>query len=457
MPVSRRLRNAFRYWRTHGTRGFVDELKRRLTTPAPVMLQIAEIPQPAAPSPAPAPGSPQPAEAPAPVPSARQLLGAYFVQLPPLGLFTVPRSGSRRISIVTDSIGKGSLMGGVGTALILAAALARRRGARLRLITRNDRGQPAVLDDLFRLYGIALDEEMEFAFANMWAPGVEVDAFPDELFITTSWWTTHATLACVPPQRVLYLLQEDERMFYEGGDKLLRCTQLLANDRMHVAVNTQGLLDHLVATGLPHLARTARAFEPAFPANVYARRPRPTGSKRRFMFYARPKHPRNIFFFGLEVLDRAVAQGILDHEHWDIVLVGTHIPAFTFCDGTPAQRLQDLPWGDYAEFAGGVDLALSLMYTPHPSYPPLDLAASGAVVVTNRFGNKTDLSDRCGNIFMADLSVDSMLETLRAAVARVDDEAARQAHYNARRLPTDWSQTLAPLVQHFGEKTDVWA
>jgi O-antigen biosynthesis protein len=377
--------------------------------------------------------------------------------LPPLALFTVPRSGSRRISVVTDSISKGSLMGGVGTALIVAAALARQRGARLRLVTRSERAQPAALDNLFRLYGVSLQEEIEFAFANMWVPGVAVDTFPDELFITTSWWTTHATLTSVPAERVLYLLQEDERMFYEGGDKLLRCTQLLANDRMHVAVNTQGLLDHLVGSGLPHLARTARAFEPAFPPNVYSRRAKAPGSKRRFMFYARPEHPRNIFYFGLEVLDRAVAQGVLDPDRWDIVLVGSHIPAFTFCDGTQPRRLENLPWNEYAEFAGGVDLALSLMYTPHPSYPPFDLAASGAVVVTNRFGNKTDLSDRCGNIFMAELEVESMLATLREASARVDDEATRQAHYASRRLPTDWAQTLTPVVLHFGGKTDVWA
>ena len=33
-----------------------------------------------------------------------------------------------------------------------------------------------------------------------------------------------------------------------------------------------------------------------------------------------------------------------------------------------------------------MDLGLSLMASPHSSYPPLDLAAAGAVVVTNTFG-----------------------------------------------------------------------
>ena len=461
MPVLRRLGFAFRYWKAHGTRGFVQELKRRVTTPAPPVVPITApaLSHSHAPPTALAvePASATPTSTAPALPSARQLLGAFFVQLPPLKLFAVPRSGSRRISVVTDSISKGSLMGGVGTALILAAHLARQRGARLRLITRSERAQPAHLDGLFSLYGIRVEEEMEFAFANMWVPEAAIDAFADELFLTTSWWTTHTTLAAVSSARVLYLLQEDERMFYAGGDKHLRCCELLMNEQMNVVVNTRGLLDHLVTTGLPHLRRTAVAFEPAFPPSVYLRRSKSSGQKKRFMFYARPEHERNIFYFGLEVLDRAIAQGIIDHDTWDVQLVGANIPAFTFCDGTPATRLSGLSWKDYAELAGGVDLALSLMYTPHPSYPPLDLAASGAVVVTNRFGNKTDLSALCGNIMTADLTVPAMLQALREGVARVTDETARQTHYEQRGLQRDWGQALDAVVKRYSGATDVWA
>ena len=455
MPVLRRLGFAFRYWKAHGARGFAQELKRRLTTPAPPALVALPEPQP--------PGESAPRAQPATkaenaaLPSARQVLSSYFLQLPPLKLFAVPRSGSRRISVVTDSIDKGSLMGGVGTALILAAHLARQRGARLRLITRNERAQPAHLDGLFSLYGIRLEEEMEFAFSNMWAPDSAIDAFADELFLTTSWWTTHTTLAAVPSPRVLYLLQEDERMFYPGGDKLLRCTRLLMDERLQVVVNTQGLLDHLVSSGLQHLQHRAIAFEPAFPSNVYSRRSKGRSEKRRFMFYARPKHERNIFYFGLEVMERAITQGLIDTADWEVLLVGSNIPAFAFGDGTPARCISGLNWKDYAELIGGVDLALSLMYTPHPSYPPLDLAASGAVVVTNRFGNKTDLSASCGNIITADLTVPAMLEALREGISRVSDDATRQSRYERCGLQRDWGAALATVVHHYSRATDVWA
>ncbi len=455
MPVSRRLRNAWRYWRLHGTRGFADELRRRLTTPshAAVLLPPPAPPPGVVGAPPPAPPAADPA---APVPTARQLVVARFAHAVPLAVFRVPRAGQRRISIVTDSINQGSLFGGVGTAMILAALLAARRGARLRVVTRTERALPANLHTVLSLYGISLADEVEFAFPSIHAPQSAVDVFDDELFVTTSWWTTESTLAAVPGSRILYVLQEDERMFYPGGDDHLRCSRLLANENVHVAVNTQGLLDHLVASGLPHLARTARAFEPAFPAHVYSRRPRAEG-RRRLMFYARPNHVRNLFYFGLEVLDSAVARGIVDPAKWELLLVGAHVPAFQLCDGTVAQRIEGLSWPDYAALAGTIDVGLCLMYTPHPSYPPLDLAASGAVVVTNRFGNKQSLEQYCANILSADLTVDSMLAALQQALQLAEDEPERQRRFEARRLQPDWAAALSDIVEHHAGAADAWA
>ena len=457
MPVSRRLRNALRYWRLHGTRGFLDELRRRLGTPAPVFtLPPLEALPGTAPAPATPASPPAPPGAPAVLPTARQLLATRFGHAVPLSVFPVPRGGQKRISIVTDSINQGSLFGGVGTAMILTALLAASRGARLRVVTRTERALPANLHTVLALYGITLDSEVEFAFASIHSPQAAIDVFDDELFVTTSWWTTEATLSSIAAPRILYVLQEDERMFYPGGDDHLRCSQLLSRQGLHIAVNTQGLLDHLASSGLPHLASTALAFEPAFPAHVYRRRPGPDG-RRRLLYYARPNHVRNLFYFGLDVLDSAVARGIVDTSKWDILLVGAHIPAFQFCDGTTARRVEGLAWPEYAELAGTIDVGLCLMYTPHPSYPPLDLAASQAVVVTNRFGNKQSLSSYCDNILCADLELDSMLATLQQALRLAEDEPERRRRFEAHRLQPDWQTALAPVVGRWSKGSHAWA
>ena len=446
MSLRRLLRNGLRYWRAFGTRALLAELQRRLTTPMPPGMLPAAIPLPEA-LPA-ARGAPQPAQA---------MIGARFGNSAPMSVFVTPRTGRPRISIVTDSINKGSLFGGVGTSMILAALLVRQRGARLRVITRTEPAHTANLHDVLSLYGLAIDDEVEFAFAHVHAPQAAVNVFADELFITTSWWTTESALAAIAPSHVLYVLQEDERMFYPAGDDQLRCARTLAHDGVHVVVNTQGLLDHLVGSGLPHLARSARAFEPAFPPTVYRPQPHGAGGKRRLMFYARPNHLRNLFYFGLEVLDRAIAQGVIDTSVWEIHFVGAHIPAVTLCDGTAPVCHEQLAWTDYAALAGTIDVAFSLMFTPHPSYPPLDLAASGAVVVSNRHGNKQDLSHYCENILLAEPNLPSMLATLRDALALACDDTERTRRFERRRMQTDWTAAFEPVVHHFGQRPDAWA
>lgn len=446
MSVKKLLRNGLRYWRAFGTRTLLQELQRRLTTPMPPGMMPTALPAPDAPHAR--PGAAQPAQA---------MINARFAQAAPLSVFVVPRTGRPRINIVTDSINKGSLFGGVGTSMILAALLVRQRGARLRVITRTEPAQTANLHNVLTLYGLSIDDEVEFAFAHVHAPQAAVNIFPDELFITTSWWTTESTLASIHASRVLYVLQEDERMFYPAGDDQLRCQRTLMNSAMQVVVNTQGLLDHLISSGLPHLSRNARAFEPAFPTTVYRPRSKPAGHRHRLMFYARPNHLRNLFYFGLEVIDQALAQGVIDPAMWEIHFVGAHIPAITLCDGSTPVCHEQLSWPDYAALAGTVDVALSLMFTPHPSYPPLDLAASGAVVVSNRHGNKQDLSNYCGNILLADLNLPSMLATLRDALALAMDTGERQRRFDARRMQTDWSVAFTPVIQHYSSRPDVWA
>lgn len=457
MTLRFRPLKAWRFLRTYGLSRFVDECRRRLhlhLNPAP----------PAPPSPGqvltptalalPAPASATSATTADTPHTVNALLRARFAALAPLpGSAALAPTGAR-VNIVTDSINAGSLFGGVGTAMILAALLARARGARLRVITRTERAHTANLDALLQLYGLALPAEAEFLFCPHDARR-SFEFGPEELFLTTSWWTTEATLGCVPPHQILYLLQEDERMFYPLGDDHLRCTRLLDDTRLQLAVNTPLLLRHLQATGVRELPARAVAFEPAFPGRVYA--PRSAGNaatpaaptRRKLLFYARPHHPRNLFHWGLEFLDQALDSGLIDPARWDLEFFGVHIPPLAFSCGLVPRRHDGLAWPDYAQLMSQADLGLCLMDTPHPSYPPLDLAAAGAVVLTNRFGVKTDLSHYSANIVCADLDAGAMTEGLRVALALAEDDAERARRHAGQGLLTDWEQALAPVVRRF--------
>jgi hypothetical protein len=385
--------------------------------------------------------------------SARELVKARSQGTTPIRVFSVPAGQTPRVTVVTDSINRGSLYGGVGTALILAALIAEARGARLRVVTRTERALPGGLDSVLRVYGFPLTHEVEFTHAPCYDPNCEIDTLPDELYLTTSWWTTASVLPAVPADCVLYLLQEDERMFYPFGDEHLRCSQVLANRDIRFVVNTRLLFDHFVADGLPNVRDRGLYFEPAFPPEVFHPRPPTPGTRRTLMFYARPNNARNLFLFGLDLLETAITRGILDLSTWDVVFVGKDIPKIRLDDGryTP-KRLEHLSWSDYADLAGRVDLGLCLMYTPHPSYPPFDLAASGAVVVTNRYGRKQDLSPYSKNIITGDPEIPSMLRALAEGIRIVEHPEERAANHQANALGTDWRTALAGVVNAVGRQ-----
>jgi hypothetical protein len=321
------------------------------------------------------------------------LIRRSYAAIQPLSVYWAP-GPSRRINLITDSISSGSLFGGVATAAILAVLLAKRTNAKLRVVTRSEPPDEAGFANVLRCNGIDYDGNIEFLQMAIWDEKAQLDICDGDRFLTTSWWTTAAVLGSVPASKVDYLLQEDERMFYPHGDDWLRCQELLSRRDIRFIINTEMLYRHFLASGFDHFEQQAIWFEPAFPMQSF--RPQSeknSGEKLKLFFYARPNNLRNLFYRGIEVLDRAVAQGVLDPDLWDICFVGKDVPRLRLGGKIEPTVLPTMGWKEYGAFIASVDVGLCLMATPHPSYPPLDLAVAGALVVTNQFGLKKDLSD----------------------------------------------------------------
>jgi hypothetical protein len=404
----------------------------------------------------PGPGGVEPAPAAAPPPPVQglaQLLSGpdtaegYVARRVPAPMFGFPDPASpRRLTLVTDSISAGSLFGGVGTAVILSTLLARRLDMPLRVVTRSVPPEARNFATVLRAHGLAYDGSVEFVFSGRDGGGTPLPVGANDLLLTTSWWTTSAARRLVPPERILYLLQEDERMFYPSGDEQLRCQEVMLDEKLRFIINTNALLDHLRSQGMRGVAANGMAFEPAFPKAIYHRAARETKGRRRFFFYARPNHPRNLFLRGLEVVAAAIERGVLREDEWDFHFVGSDLPPIVLPGGIRPHVSQNLAWEDYAALVRSVDVGLSLMNTPHPSYPPLDLAASGAVVVTNSYGPKVSLERYSRNIICTEPSVDALVEGLSRAVVLAKDEPRREANYREGMIGRDWEAAFAPVL-----------
>jgi hypothetical protein len=84
------------------------------------------------------------------------------------------------------------------------------------------------------------------------------------------------------------------------------------------------------------------------------------------------------------------------------------------------RALGKLDLASYGEILRSSAIGVSLMVSPHPSYPPLEMAELGMLVLTNRFGAK-DLSTWHTNITsLESVSVDGFAADLSELCRRFE-------------------------------------
>ena len=351
--------------------------------------------------------------------------------------------------MITDSINKGHLYGGVGTAMILASLLAAKLGATLQIVTRNEPPEQANFQKVIKLHGVTWKQNIDFRYLNVIDNSEEIDVGEEDMFLTTSWWTTWAVKQAIGSRKIVYLLQEDERMFYPEGDEHVCCTEIMGDKEIMFVINSQLLYDHFAAEGFDNIRTNGLWFEPAFPKAQYYLETTRSGSRRNFFFYARPNNLRNLYYRGLEAVNSALEQGILTPDDWDVYFIGKDLTDdIVLARDVRPKVLQNLEWADYVALTRKIDVGLSLMSSPHPSYPPLDLAASGAVVVTNRYGRKMSLERYSKNIICVGSSVRDLVDGIADAVELANDWATRDKNYVDSGLLRDWTLSFDHVLNH---------
>jgi hypothetical protein len=213
------------------------------------------------------------------------------------------------------------------------------------------------------------------------------------------------------------------------------------------AVNSRLLWEHFEASGFSNIKENGTWFDPNFQRFTELNKSHRSNRKKRFFFYARPNNPRNLFRKGINTINRALLSNVLNSDEWDIFLVGSNINSFAFDDGTIPQILTGLSWAEYLEFLTGIDIGMSLMATPHPSYPPLDLASAGAVVVTNKYGNKVNLDQYSKNIFCCEPTEDDLLQGIKKALQLINMPEQIASNLAGSSISSTWQDCLLEVVK----------
>jgi hypothetical protein len=170
------------------------------------------------------------------------------------------------------------------------------------------------------------------------------------------------------------------------------------------------------------------------------------GKGHRLLVYARPEAhaARNLFEFAIIGLRQAIRRGVFRGD-WEFVGVGSLGGPYSVpLDGERnLEIVQRMPLDTYTKFIQDVDIGISLMYAPHPSLLPYEIALTGAVVITNNFETRGPGYYKRfeGNIESFDLTIDGYVEAIDRAVTRVLADGYKR-HFPSH-TPNTWDDVFS--------------
>jgi hypothetical protein len=358
-----------------------------------------------------------------------------------------------RLNVLVPGLGMRHMSGGPNTVLAFAGRLAA-HGIPMRLVSTDapvDDDPAAFWAHLTALAGGTLPPDMELVDVHERSKSWHIGEH--DVFLASAWWTAQQVkyaIRLTRTQRFVYFIQDYEPLFHAASTAQALAEETYALDYIPV-VNTRVLADFFAERRIGHFAdplfaHDAFAFEPALDRALFHPVPRAARARRRLLFYARPiGGVRNLFELAVAALQQAVAEGVLDADQWEFLGMGE---AFAPVDLGYGAVLRPAPWlglHGYAERMRESDVLLSLMLSPHPSYPPLEMAACGGVAVTTVYANKdaTRLAAMSPRIVGVTATIEGVVSGLARAVTML---SAEEALDDRIALPQSWNMAFGDVV-----------
>jgi O-antigen biosynthesis protein len=335
--------------------------------------------------------------------------------------------------------------GGIRTILRFAATFAVRHGVGNTFIVLANRAVPTAADYTARICAV---------FPALSGSQVLVGCARDDLAspptadacVATHWTTAYTVLRHNQTKRKFYMIQDFEPLFFPAGSTSAQAEATyrfgfygIANTRTLQQIYTQ------------EYAGQSTCFQPCVdidlfhPANdrdrSHSKQPRTV------FFYGRPDHPRNGFELGISAL-RKLKQRFGDRVR--IISAGQRwSPADYGLTGIVENRGL-LSFQETADLYRECDVGLAMMFTRHPSYLPLELMASGCLVVSTPNSATAWLLRDHENCLLALPSMSCLADALAEGLQ--DHELHRRVTANAlsmiRRQHADWGAQAEHVYQY---------
>lgn len=323
-------------------------------------------------------------------------------------------SEEKRINILVPSINQEHLFGGISTALKFYEQVADFYGYKRRIITTD--ASPSN-DDLkhFKNYTLIKCNDDDFRdnqivpFNDRYNKSIPVSK--NDIFISTAWWTAYATHQIIKWQsdaynqdikKSIYFIQDFEPGFYQWSSRYALADSTYKSELPQIAVfNSKLLYEYFKSKS--YKFDEEYFFEPTLNDSLkkYLLNNEIKIKEKKILIYGRPSVHRNAF----EVIVEALKLWVWKQEdiiEWEIYSIGEKHPDIELGNGAKLKSLGKLTIDGYAQLMSKSYCGISLMISPHPSYPPLEMSTFGMKVITNSYENK-ELSGFNENILSIDV------------------------------------------------------
>jgi len=305
-----------------------------------------------------------------------------------------------RLNVVVPQLDREASYGGIRSAMELASELSRHYD-RIRFISLGTL-RAAHLFDLNDYVANPSRKSIEVASLR---DSAEVICGANEIFLCTYWktvalWEAYSqalTRAGLQSNPFYYFIQDYEPGFFPFGYEYASILKTYSYPAFtHAIFNSQELRDFFKLLSLAfaeeYVIRPSldRAIFDYLEHNSHKLKPKDK-TRIQILMYGRPK-PRNCFEPIIDGLHRFFRE-MSPHERkrYSIVSAGASHDDILLSPDVLIRSLGKLSMERYIEELEKSHIGISLMVSPHLSYPPLEMATFGLYTITNKFFNK-DLS-----------------------------------------------------------------
>jgi hypothetical protein len=215
----------------------------------------------------------------------------------------------------------------------------------------------------------------------------------DDIFMATAWWTAQNAFDLMQQQdrmfgrrdrSLVYLIQDYECGFSSWSTRYALAETTYRRPRDTIPIfNTDILFEFFKSNGYYD---NGHVLSPGIHSAINDAIVRGTPKEKIVLLYARPHAERNCLSFLDALIETALRLAPDFWADWRFIAVGENFDRSKLRACERIEILGRLGLKPYAALASRAALGISLMISPHPSYPPLEMAAAGVQVITNTYG-----------------------------------------------------------------------